>query len=179
MMIQTIRTFPIQFAQKLASDARGLPYQVAMISIRDTSDDVQLFGPSPSVLSLQFDDVTQTLPAQLSQLRGYQLMTFAQAAEAVDFLVRIKECYSELFVHCVGGVARSGAVALFARDLYGLDLDKFISQNSILPNEYVYELLHSAAKVRNIQCPKTDLGVFSCQNNLDQSNMFGTAYTPP
>ena len=62
-----------------------------------------------------------------------------------------------LFVSCVGGIARSGAIALFAAELFGVDTDKFIAENDhILPNLHVHTLLHQLAEARGDSMPKAN-----------------------
>ena len=72
------------------------------------------------------------------------------AEEIVQFLNKIKEKDIKLlFVHCDAGIARSGAVGVFACRYLGMDEDEFRKENPIIgPNTLVLETLNRVSGLR-------------------------------
>jgi len=119
--------------------------KVWIISITDVGKK-PIFEPSADTLVLQFDDLdlddTDFLPAKA-------LFQPEQAELIVRFILKAHEdaAYRRdlLLVNCLGGVARSGAVAEFTKDLLGLDVAEFDELNPhIVPNKFVLQLLRDA-----------------------------------
>jgi len=102
-------------------------------------------------LSLDFWDITDDpkLIAALKQSHPqYRLFRKRQAMEVVAFLAARKaEAGDDVLVcHCDAGISRSGAVATFACETFGLDYGKFLKDNPYLrPNPTVLRMLRAAA----------------------------------
>ena len=102
-------------------------------------------------LSLKFWDITDD-PKYLGEIKkrypDYLLFNKEQAKQVVKFLEdRKKERGGDvLCLHCDAGVSRSGAVAEFACEFYGLDRGEFLNENPYLvPNPTVLRLLRETA----------------------------------
>ena len=98
-------------------------------------------------LSMDFWDITDN-PDTIVWLKQsypqYRLFTRDQAVEVVAFLeARKVESDGDVFVcHCDAGISRSGAVATFACELFGLDYFEFLTDNPRLkPNPMVLRML--------------------------------------
>ena len=100
-------------------------------------------------ISMFFDDIRPehlTLLPELEEYYGRPLMLFGEtlADQIIKFL---KDCHNRpqaetLFVNCVAGISRSGAIACFACEIFNLDRRLFFKENSqILPNNLVLYLL--------------------------------------
>jgi predicted protein tyrosine phosphatase len=108
-----------------------------------------VFEDLSNVLTLRFDDVSPDLCggeelfyqrcAEMKNLgRPFLLLSDEMAATIISFLHRNEAC-NVLYVHCTLGVSRSGAIATFAAELFGLN----VLENSpqIVPNQLVLETL--------------------------------------
>jgi predicted protein tyrosine phosphatase len=79
----------------------------------------------------------------------YELMNEEHGQEILAFLDKHRDAPQDivLYVHCHQGVARSGAVAEFARDHCGVDPDTFAKDNpNINPNKHVASILSQVAQ---------------------------------
>jgi len=100
-------------------------------------------------LSLRFSDIVDVADYERRKVEypSYvNLFDTTHAKQVVDFLLRIQARPGPegLFVHCDAGISRSGAIGTFARQLFNLDIEKFLKRNpQIQPNEYVLKLLHA------------------------------------
>lgn len=108
-------------------------------------------------LSMFFDDVRpehMNLLPVLEEYHGRPMQLFAddQADEIIRFL---KNCQSRpqqevLYVNCMAGISRSGAIVRFACETFNLDPKKLMIENpQILPNMLVLRLLRKRWKMDN------------------------------
>lgn len=76
-----------------------------------------------------------------------KLFTPVQAHKTLEFLDRIQadDRVGQLAIHCYAGISRSGAVATFANQYFGLDEVTFTRDHPyILPNKHILQLLTEA-----------------------------------
>lgn len=113
-----------------------------IVSLFDNTEQAAELQPGwRAVLRSRFHDIDQ--PAD-----GQELMTPQQAQEILEFMESHKDCET-LVVHCGMGRNRSGAIALFASELFQAPL--FNNAQRIRPgsivgyNRWVYRLLTEAA----------------------------------
>jgi predicted protein tyrosine phosphatase len=102
-------------------------------------------------LSLDFWDITDD-PKLIAALKvshpQYRLFSKRQAMEIVAFMAarKIEKGNDALVCHCDAGISRSGAVATFACESFGLDYGGFLKDNPHLsPNPMVLRMLRKAA----------------------------------
>jgi predicted protein tyrosine phosphatase len=136
-----------------ATAAEALPVLVqmpttALISINDPE-----LGPLPTkdqiaampnrICVVSFDDVE---PEDGAYFEGMTGMHERDAYTIAQFLKRLNDDIESLYVHCTGGVSRSGAVAAIARDYFrSPSWDAFRRENpQIQPNWWVQRLLRDA-----------------------------------
>ena len=125
-------------------DDEGIKFPVAIISIRDISDDCTTLNfqrrvwpdQIDEILALHFEDSEFDIngPDEPGKFKQYQ------AREIREFVKRIhsSEKTYTLIVHCVAGVCRSGAVGEVVSDFVGIKYDDFKRENpQILPNNSV------------------------------------------
>jgi predicted protein tyrosine phosphatase len=100
-------------------------------------------------LPMFFEDIRpehQLLLPLLEKQLGRRLVRFNEehADNIIDFL---KACHARpkqetLYVNCIAGVSRSGAITSFASEVFKLDKETFRKENPyILPNNLVLQLL--------------------------------------
>lgn len=119
--------------------------EIAFISINDTHGNwsVSWFDEDhPNVLRLWFDDIEKDLQTSPTNPDKCLAFTPEQAKQVFDF---INENYGKDFiVHCVGGIARSGAIGAFITDYHGWDREKFMKANPYIhPNVRVTRMLNN------------------------------------
>lgn len=102
----------------------------------------------PNVLQLSFDDVEQDERKWGEEVQYYfeaKAMTEEQGEKIFRFVNTIPD-NSDLVVYCSKGESRSGAVGLFATELYENDMNVFMLENpGIGPNMHVYNTLNKIA----------------------------------
>lgn len=139
-MIQKIYVYNyIEMQDKLVS----LPYDAKIIGCIDTElVNTPLFETDDFKLLLQFDDCTPETKFGLNP----QLMSSAQADQVVRYLLKLVEgrVRHDLHIHCVGGQARSTAIAKFAAWLANLERKDIKTNNPFRPNPYVEKMLDDA-----------------------------------
>ena len=102
-------------------------------------------------LSLEFWDITDDKDCLESMdHHGYKYILFDKemAKQTVDFLERRKLEAGDhvLVLHCDAGISRSGAVAEFAAEFFGITTETFEKENPYLrPNPFVRRLLRESA----------------------------------
>ncbi|HYE38123.1 hypothetical protein [Methylocaldum sp.] len=138
-MITTIEFMGIQEAMALSPPRTG-----AMISIVDSAHNpaFTLSGWS-EIKYFRFDDLVY-LPLENPQ---YVLFDEQMAREIVDFVqdLHALEHPITLYVHCMAGVSRSGAVASWIGQEFGIPLpDYFLARAK--PNPRVLSLLRQASE---------------------------------
>ncbi len=84
------------------------------------------------VLTLFFDDIERPV-------EGAQLFSEEQAGKALRFLLENRDRVDTLVIHCYAGESRSRAVAMFAADRLGMDLED--TERSSNFNRHVYKTL--------------------------------------
>jgi predicted protein tyrosine phosphatase len=70
-------------------------------------------------------------------------MTDDQAYKIVTFLKHLKKRsdVETLVIQCKAGISRSGAIGLFAGEVFGININNFRLKNNIRPNYYIYDKL--------------------------------------
>jgi predicted protein tyrosine phosphatase len=125
--------------------------------VRQEDTDVCWPQNSDRWLSMFFDDIRpEHLPLLpvLEEYYGRQLLLFGEqhADQIIKFL---KQCHSRpqvetLYVNCMAGISRSGAIASFACETFNLDRKQFLKDNpQILPNNLVLYLLRERWPLNN------------------------------
>ena len=163
-MIKKIKVYNRQFITRIIKDGydSGFPFfnrTWHLVSIHGdsrklmTPENVGIlegFGMS-SCLSMDFWDITDD-PDFIAELKisfpKYVLFNKEQANEVVEFLTKLKNDPSDdvLICHCDAGISRSGAVATFAAEFFGLDHNSLMLYNpNIHPNAMVLRMLREAA----------------------------------
>jgi predicted protein tyrosine phosphatase len=169
-MLKKITTFSRHMAEQNIGFITNCEGRVSFISILDSGSNPIFDQEYPHILTLQFDDVD---PGQISSeyIAGHNLkaMDEVQARRIIIFLMDMRRnCGDwELYIQCSAGISRSGAVALFARDLFNMNIKRFRADNPhILPNPHVYNKLHETwATGKNLwPIGKTSLSVFNALN---------------
>lgn len=98
----------------------------------------------PNVLRVVFDDVEKDERKWGENVKQYfdaKAMTIEQGKSIVDFLKTVPN-NNNLFIYCSRGKSRSGAVGVFATELYNQDLNEFLENNpQVGPNKFVLETL--------------------------------------
>ncbi len=116
-------------------------------------------GDSDRWMSTYFEDVRpehmHLIPSLEEELgRRFSLFHDEQADRIIEFL---SSCHSRqsnetLFVNCVAGVSRSGAIASFACEVFNMDKGNFKRANpTIQPNSLVLYLLRERWELRQKQ----------------------------
>ncbi len=97
-----------------------------------------------NVLNLEFDDTTEEENEHLSKSGKKELILFSkeQAKKIIEF-IELNKHVETLYVHCLAGVSRSGAVGMFINDLYGEEnYFEFSNRNPYIhPNYYIVGIL--------------------------------------
>ena len=118
----------------------------AFISITDGDrEDSHYFDmDSKNVLNLEFDDATDEENERRIKSGQTELVLFTrnQGEQIIEFLENNKSIET-LYVHCLAGRSRSGAVGTFANDVYGAEtFYEFCNSNpTVSPNYYILALL--------------------------------------
>ena len=110
----------------------------AFISITDGyNTDIHYFNKDyKNVLNLEFDDVTDR------NSDGNILFNREHGSKIIEFVERNNHVET-LYVHCLAGVSRSGAVGVFLNEIYGSETfyDFCNSNTKINPNFFILALL--------------------------------------
>lgn len=98
----------------------------------------------PNVLRLLFDDIDEVTEVKyLDERESKNLypMTEEQGQQIIDFLVHNRDVQT-CIVHCAAGISRSGAVATFIKETFGMHEDVFrLNNRHIHPNHKVLSIL--------------------------------------
>lgn len=122
---------------------KTLPFDARIIGCIDTElVNTPLFETDDFKLLLQFDDCTPETKFGLNP----QLMSIEQANQVVRYLLNLIEgrVRHDLHIHCIGGQARSTAIAKFAAWLANLEPKYIKTNNPFRPNPHVEQLLNKA-----------------------------------
>jgi len=119
------------------ADAQHLLADTNVISIRGPHDPAPIFIAAHNVLALEFDDVEGYVGSD-----GFSVFDHRQAKQVVAFIQGLNG--ADLVVHCQAGMSRSAAVAKFAADHMGyqLDLSKPCIGTTAYYNRHVYGTLN-------------------------------------
>lgn len=102
----------------------------------------------PNVLSLAFDDVECDERKWGEDVQYYfeaKAMTDEQAEKIFRFVTAVPD-NNDLIIYCCKGESRSGAVGVFATELYDNDMNVFMFENpQVGPNEFVLKKLQDLA----------------------------------
>ena len=140
------RVFALSYYRMLdlSQTNRAALEQHGFISIIDGCG-VRIFQEdSPRVITLFLDDICPAEAKLKLDDRDLTLFTEEHASRIIDFILAFNKSQTDdmLYVNCMAGISRSGAVVTFVRDLYDLDLAQFEQDNpGIGPNPHVLQLL--------------------------------------
>lgn len=118
--------------------------QHGFISIIDKCG-IRIFDQnSPRVITLFFDDVHPHQSLHTITDREFTMFSEEHACEIIEFITAFNAGDNDetMYVHCGAGIARSGAVVTFIKDIYGLDDVQFALDNPrIMPNAHILNTL--------------------------------------
>lgn len=139
-MIQTIYVY--NYAE-MEEKLKTLPFDARIIGCIDTElVNTPLFETDDYKLLLQFDDCTP------EEKYGFnpQLMSKEQANQVVQYILKLVDgrVRHDLHIHCIGGQARSTAIAKFAIWVANLQHKHIRTNNPFRPNPYVEKMLDEA-----------------------------------
>lgn len=113
----------------------------ALVSIHEPEDaPLETSHPWQHRLTVEFHD------ADCAE-GGLKLFSREQAQEILSFADAVAPLVDEIVVHCLLGLSRSGAIAVFLSEKYGVPVfkqDLPLLQGYSLYNRHVYRMLHEA-----------------------------------
>jgi len=161
-MFTAARALSFEAMKELVQNQKELLEQHTFISIAPDSlrqECVDLVWPvnSDRWLSLFFDDIRPEHLSFLPLLQehyGRPLHNFDEvlADSIIDFLEisQQRPAAETLYVNCIAGVSRSGAITSFACETFGFDRKQFLSDNPrIMPNNLMLYLLRERWQLRH------------------------------
>jgi len=97
---------------------------------------------TPNVLNLEFDDADEEIEkAYRNTAFPVHLFSKEDANKIIDFIQ--SNIGMDFYVHCTAGIARSGAVGWFIRQITNSNFEDFCIHNpQIDPNMYVLKILN-------------------------------------
>ncbi|HRT03788.1 MAG TPA: hypothetical protein P5513_07605 [Candidatus Diapherotrites archaeon] len=112
----------------------------AYICVRNNSETNSFFKENhPNVLNLFFDDCT---PKEVKMIKNNNLVLFNEKmANELKLFFDLNKDAKVWHVHCLEGISRSGAIALWLANNLGLNAYSLVRSFSLEPNMYVLELL--------------------------------------
>lgn len=160
-MLSTAKALSYDGIKNLLRNQAQLLSKHSFISIlpeqmRSDAADINWPSNSERWLSMFFEDIRPEhlvfLPLLEEQL-GRPLSRFSEtdADIVIDFLKLCQKRPQEetLYVNCVAGISRSGAIASFACEAFQLDKHKFKKENPlIMPNNLVLYMLRERWQLR-------------------------------
>lgn len=94
-----------------------------------------------NVLTLYFDDVDQDGfkdgRPDVDMIVPIKVITNTQIKSIIEFVTKIPTS-SNLHIHCVEGISRTGAIKKFVEDIFNLEKTEILYYN-----EYIYKLLNN------------------------------------
>jgi len=176
-MINKILVFPRHFVEKNIDLFNK--HKIGIISIIDYPKDILLtntFKDEKNIsqipeISVCFNDITKDDYDQFDEAnkKAYILFNKKHAEYIINFVNIFKNEIDILIIHCEAGIARSGAVGYWACRYLELDLNLFMKLNLyILPNYFVYDILHKMSGLRI----KNDLKELFHSDDVDVNNIF-------
>ena len=146
-MITSVHILSYEDMLKALCD-NAIPPEAAIISITDPEEDRIFDEDTDRILTFQFHDVDPEWfqgPTWTEEARSkYKSMTPEEATRCYEFIVRHhqKPEWCPLYVNCMAGISRSGAVGTFAHRLCQTDRDEFETRNpDLYPNGHILRLL--------------------------------------
>ncbi len=132
---------PEEFAEEI--DPKEISSRpVGIISITDPGRQASLKPGWADMLRLQFNDVDpEYLEGLGDDAKGKVLFNEQHAKKIVNWVNKNKGQLYGVIVHCWAGISRSGAVAKFIADKFGLPFRK---EQAEFVNHYIYDLLQQA-----------------------------------
>jgi len=121
---------------------------VFFISITDTdkSSDSRIpyfENDHSNVLNLSFDDCEYDDQPTPTQILGTKAFSEHQAQKLYAF-IKANKYKSQCIVHCMAGISRSSAVALFINDYVGNSYSKFMKKHPhVRPNAHVSRIMNN------------------------------------
>ncbi len=115
-----------------------------VISIIEPGVSVIFAEDTPSCMTLSFHDIDPKAFADPDDYPDLLPLSEADAVKIVEFIKRNHAHHAKqvLYVNCMAGISRSGAVARFTLDALELDRHQFKKDNpQIMPNGHVLQLL--------------------------------------
>jgi len=139
--MEFVEYMPEEFAEEI--DPKEISNRpVGVISITDPGRQANLKPGWADILRLQFNDVDpEYLESLGNDAEGKVLFTEQQAKKVVSWINNNKGKLYGVVVHCWAGISRSGAVAKFIADKFGLPFPK---ERSEFVNRYIYDMLQQA-----------------------------------
>jgi predicted protein tyrosine phosphatase len=137
-MITGVRTFDRESMAKLAAEQPQLLAENCAVSMSDHTMQPVL-ASSPRCLAIQFSDVNlyDLMRMKEKERQCIKLFSERDADRIIDFLYEqhARPGAETLYVNCFAGISRSGAIACFTRQIFGLDEAAFARDNPrIAPN---------------------------------------------
>ena len=130
--------------RELAENQREYLDKNCVISIIEPGVSVIFKEDTPSRITLSFHDIDPKAFPSPADCLDYQPLSESDALRIVEFIKQNHAHHSKqvLYVNCMAGISRSGAVARFALDALQLDRRQFMKDNpQIMPNGHVLHLL--------------------------------------
>jgi predicted protein tyrosine phosphatase len=115
-----------------------------VISIIEPGVSVIFSEDTPSRITLSFHDIDPKAFGSPADYADYLPLSESDAVKIIEFIKRNHAHHGKqvLYVNCMAGISRSGAVARFVLDALGLDRRQFLKDNpQIMPNGHVLHLL--------------------------------------
>jgi predicted protein tyrosine phosphatase len=125
----------------LATKEKTAP-DTAIISITDYGDEKNIFYDADwlkAVFEIQFDDVDEG---------GHHCITFSQADEIAEFVLRVRKKVQRIIVHCEFGQSRSAGIAAAICQYLNKHDDGILVNRRYYPNKTCYHYMLSALKKR-------------------------------
>lgn len=113
-------------------------FRDCFISISGSGDNDTPFRDNHlNVLNLEFDDIINENHYLTKNGKQLRIFNKEDASKIIEF-INLHKDKENLYVHCLAGISRSGAVGEFISDYFGKDYFQFRKLNpKIQPNPYV------------------------------------------
>lgn len=133
--------------------------KVWIVSITDPHIPSLFKNDRPNAISLKFHDSYPPNEKDEEWIKEYYknnivLFNEQDAKRIINFILKANSSFESskdlLLVNCMMGIARSGAVVSFAKELFGLNSREFEAMNpQIRPNNFVLQTLETVFKTLN------------------------------
>lgn len=132
-------------------ESRPNTYYISIIGTQEIVDGIKHYfnNSHPNVLNIVFDDIDR--PTKYNfwvKGKGHELRDCIQfdeelGYEVLNFIQTIKdEPDTEIYIHCIMGQSRSGAIGLFINDWFEQSYSEFMFRNpQVKPNALVTSIL--------------------------------------